>query len=205
MSFALGIWLVYKPFHSLGKCTTEFCLEEKLVHDNETMKGVLSQMFWLVFDGDGSTQRIQHWTAVNNTMQFSKEFSHPMGLSLWAMYQGIICILLINILIAMMNTTYENVWKNVDGEWKFSKSHFQVQYLAPRATMPPPFRWFYYFARIMRYFRSGSSATTSKEQIEEKVYLALVRRLVRANLQSESKTAKKMHVWRSKNKTYLRA
>ena len=87
---------------------------------------VLSQMFWLVFNGDGSSQRIQHRTAVDNTMEFSKEFSHPMGLSLWAMYQGIICILLINILIAMMNTTYENVWKNVDGEWKFSKSHFEV-------------------------------------------------------------------------------
>ena len=24
------------------------------------------------------------------------------------------------------------------------------QYLAPRAIMPPPFRWFYYFARIVR-------------------------------------------------------
>jgi len=126
MSFALGIWLVYKPYHAFGKCTTEYCLEEKLVHDNETMQGVLSQMFWLVFNGDGSSQRIQHRTAVDNTMEFSKEFSHPMGLSLWAMYQGIICILLINILIAMMNTTYENVWKNVDGEWKFSKSHFEV-------------------------------------------------------------------------------
>ena len=42
------------------------------------------------------------------------------------MYQGVICILLINILIAMMNTTYNKVWENIDGEWKFSKSHFQV-------------------------------------------------------------------------------
>ena len=83
--------------------------------------------------------------------------------------------------------------------------------------MPPPFRWFYYFARIVRYiiyffrielsfklsryFRSGSSATTSKEQIAEKDYLALMRRLVRANLQSESKTAEKMHIWGSKNMT----
>ena len=60
-----------------------------------------------------------------------------MGLSLWAMYQGIICILLINILIAMMNTTFMKVWENVDGEWKFSKSHFQVgrKMFIPRRTV----------------------------------------------------------------------
>ena len=126
MSFALGIWLVYKPFHDLGKCKTEYCLKEKLVHDNETMKAVLSQMFWLVFNGDGQTQRIQHKSALESTEEFSKEFAHIPGLSLWAMYQGVICILLINILIAMMNTTYNKVWENIDGEWKFSKSHFQV-------------------------------------------------------------------------------
>ena len=56
----------------------------------------------IVFDGDGSDQRIQHKSALNATEEFSKEFSHPMGLSLWAMYQGIVVILLLNILIAMM-------------------------------------------------------------------------------------------------------
>ena len=86
-----------------------------------------------------------------------------------------------------------------------------MQYLAPRATMPGAFRWFYYFARIVRYvyflmmpsnvpggyselsryFRSGSSATIfSNNQIEEKAYLTLMSRLVRANLQSQSKRAK---------------
>ena len=126
-------------------------------------------MFWIVFDGDGSDQRIQHKSALNATAEFSKEFSHPVGLSLWAMYQGIVVILLLNILIAMMNNTYMRIWANVDTEWKFAKTHFQVllttsakkihektqtlnshiiiqvQYLAPRAIMPPPFRCFYYF------------------------------------------------------------
>ena len=65
----------------------------------------------------------------------------------------------------LQNNTYMKVWANVDTEWKYSKSHYQVvlylshfyilrvqvqQYLAPRAIMPPPFRWFYCFARIVR-------------------------------------------------------
>ena len=102
LSFALGIWLLYKPFQAFGECKTKYCVEEKLVLDNKTMKGVLTKMFWIVFDGDGSDQRIQHESALNATEEFSKEFSHPMGLSLWAMYQGIVVILLLNILIAMM-------------------------------------------------------------------------------------------------------
>ena len=102
MSFALGIWLLYKPFEALGECETEYCMEEKLVLDNRTMMGVATKMFWIVFDGDGSDQRIQHKSALNTTEVFSKEFSHPTGLGLWAMYQGIVVILLLNILIAMM-------------------------------------------------------------------------------------------------------
>ena len=69
-------------------------------------------MFWIVFDGDGSDQRIQHKSALNATAEFSKEFSHPVGLSLWAMYQGIVVILLFNILIAMMINTYMTIWAN---------------------------------------------------------------------------------------------
>ena len=104
LSFALGIWLLYKPFKAPGdgECNTKYCLEEKLVLDNETMTGVLTKMFWIVFDGDGSDQRIQDRDALKVTAEVSKEFSHPTGLGLWAMYQGIVVILLLNILIAMM-------------------------------------------------------------------------------------------------------
>jgi len=203
LSFALGIWLLYKPFQALGdgECNTKYCVEEKLVLDNETMTGVLTKMFWIVFDGDGSDQRIQDRDALNVTEEVSKEFSHPTGLGLWAMYQGIVVILLLNILIAMMNNTYMRIWANVDTEWKYSKSHYQVQqYLAPRAIMPPPFRWFYYFARIVKRVKEmrcirrclgrRPSATISRGQNEEeekkRAYLALMRKLVTMKLQNES-------------------
>ena len=49
-------------------------------------------------------------------------------------------ILLINILIAMMNTTYTRVWEQADKEWKYSKTFYQVEFLEARAILPPPFR-----------------------------------------------------------------
>merc|ERR1719187_2742664 len=105
----------------------------------------------MVFDGEGSDGRIQTLENFNKSEVFSLEFSHMMGLSLWAMYQGITVILLINILIAQMNNTYNKIWENKDVEWKYSKTYFQVQNLAPSAIMPPPFGWFYYIAMLRRY------------------------------------------------------
>ena len=72
--------------------------------------------------------------------QVSEEFSHCMGYIMWAAYQVITVILLINILIAMMNTTYSQIWENADMEWKYSKSFYQVEFLSNEAIVPPPFR-----------------------------------------------------------------
>ena len=111
------------------------------------MRGIFSHIFWKVFDGDAKEDsRIQTKEEFNNSSTvFSLEFSHVMGYSMWAMYQGITVILLINILIAQvspkpdhklanciiifliqMNSTYLRVWENADAEWKYSKSFFQV-------------------------------------------------------------------------------
>jgi len=157
LSFSVGIWFMYKPFTERGGvgagegCNSTYCFSDQTIKDNPGMRGVLGQMFWRVFDGEASQARIQTQGHFNKTEVFSLEFSHMMGLSLWAMYQGITVILLINILIAQMNNTYLKIWENVDAEWKYSKSYFQVQYLAPCAVLPPPFRWFYYFAKLRRF------------------------------------------------------
>ena len=37
-----------------------------------------------------------------------------MSMAVWAVYQAITVILLINILIAMMNTTYNRIWESSD-------------------------------------------------------------------------------------------
>ena len=46
------------------------------------------------------------------------------------------------------------MWKHADAEWKYSKSYYQVQFLAPRAVLPPPLRSFYYFAKFVRWIRT---------------------------------------------------
>ena len=54
------------------------------------------------------------------------EFSHLMGLVLWGVYQITIVILMLNLLIAVINTSYSELWQNIDQEWKFTRCKFQV-------------------------------------------------------------------------------
>ena len=120
--------------------------------DLKTPKGMFSAMFWLLFDpGQPDYVAIKKCGGIedfscNSTdeklqiSQVSLEFSHWIGYAMWACYQGITVILLINILIAMMNTTFSKIWKDADTAWKYSKSFYQVEFLDSRAIFPPPFR-----------------------------------------------------------------
>ena len=85
---------------------------------------------------------------------------------MWAVYQGIVIVLLMNILIAMMNTTYNNIWTSSDTQWKYSKSFYQIQFLFPREALPSPFRILYYVAKF-RYWMRGNRTPQSLANNEQ--------------------------------------
>ena len=118
LAFVLGLWFMYKPFTvtgggvdpETGKCSNEsmYCIGDQSIIENHGMRGIISHIFWRVFDGDAKEDaRVQNKTEYqrNESTVFSLEFSHFMGYSMWAMYQGLTVILLINILIAQVEMT----------------------------------------------------------------------------------------------------
>ena len=112
LAFVLGLWFMYKPFTKagggveMGECSnkSEYCIGDENIIQNEGMRGMFSHIFWRVFDGDAKEDaRVQTRDEfLKNSTVFSLEFSHFMGYSMWAMYQGLTVILLINILIAQV-------------------------------------------------------------------------------------------------------
>ena len=153
-AFSTGIFSMYKPFglrDQSGQNQTEH--NNVMAEDDlKTLKGLFSAMFWLLFDpGQPDYVAIKkcgiEGFSCDNTDeklqigQVSLEFSHWIGYAMWACYQGITVILLINILIAMMNTTFSKIWQAADTAWKYSKSFYQVEFLDSRAILPPPFRY----------------------------------------------------------------
>ena len=105
------------------------CIDNDKLTRNQGFRGILSILFWTIFDGEVIVNK-DHPDYNNTTHtqgnEFSLEFSHLMGLTIFAVYQGLSVILLINLLIAMMNSTYSILWDNADMEWKYSKTYFQV-------------------------------------------------------------------------------
>ena len=114
--------------------------------DLATKYGWIGAMFWRLYDpGEPDFASIRRCKGGNCTGDpdyddISLEFSHLMGVVMWAMFQGVITIVLLNLLIALMNSTYTRVWAKADEIWKYSKSFYQVKFLDSRTSMPPPFK-----------------------------------------------------------------
>eukprot|EP00090_Calanus_glacialis_P013538 TRINITY_DN22207_c0_g1_i1.p1 TRINITY_DN22207_c0_g1~~TRINITY_DN22207_c0_g1_i1.p1 ORF type:complete len:454 (+),score=63.52 TRINITY_DN22207_c0_g1_i1:134-1363(+) len=205
VSFAIGTFSMFKTFKLNSDSrphdnSFQMEKEQSLAH----VKSLFSAMFWRVFDpGEPELASIVNATSIKSDGKnyddlLSLDFSHFMGLAFWAIYQATIVILLINILIAMMNTTYTKVSEHADLHWKYSKSYYQIQFLAPRAVLPPPFRFIYYFAKFMRFLKGkctcckgayccDSAAKDVKEDKEKKnkEYRDLLQKLVKTKQHSD--------------------
>ena len=126
---AVAAWSMFKPFQTnfqtttpLDNHTANYTLIKK---DLTTRKGLLDTLLWRIFYADGA-DKVRIRPAGSEAEEFSWEFSHFMAIALWAVYQIVVSILMLNILIAIMNTTYSEFWKIRDKEWKYSKTYYQV-------------------------------------------------------------------------------
>ena len=123
------LWTLFKPYDTAAESAQlesdrpKFALVED---DLSTRQKMLSSMFWrVIFADNPDSANIKRVNATHD--DFSIAFSHSMGMVIWGFYQIIMSILMLNILIAIMNTTYAKVWINVDQEWKSQRTYYQVK------------------------------------------------------------------------------
>ncbi|XP_030384079.1 transient receptor potential-gamma protein isoform X1 [Scaptodrosophila lebanonensis] len=94
-----------------------------------------------------------------------KIFTRFWGMLMFGTYSVINIVVLLNLLIAMMNHSYQLISERADVEWKFARSKLWISYFEEGGTCPPPFNiiptpksiW-YAFKWMRRVFCSGSSA-----------------------------------------------
>ncbi|KAM7351321.1 transient receptor potential cation channel gamma isoform 2-T2 [Cochliomyia hominivorax] len=94
-----------------------------------------------------------------------KIFTRFWGMLMFGTYSVINIVVLLNLLIAMMNHSYQLISERADVEWKFARSKLWISYFEEGGTCPPPFNiiptpksiW-YAFKWCRRVFCSGSSA-----------------------------------------------
>ena len=147
---AAALFCMFKPFYIRKKLSSNLNITlepsdyQMAKPDLASKYGWIGAMFWRLFDpGEPDLAYVRKCAGGNCSEDgdnISLEFSHTMGLVMWALFQGVTTIVLLNLLIACMNTTYTRVWTRSDKIWKYSKSFYQVKFLDSRTVMPPPFK-----------------------------------------------------------------
>ncbi|BFZ03481.1 hypothetical protein BsWGS_06520 [Bradybaena similaris] len=79
------------------------------------------------------------YTADNPQMQNSTFLVETVGMYLFGIYHVVIIIVLINMLIAMMSHSFEDIQTDCDVEWKFARTKLWLNYMDDGSTLPVPF------------------------------------------------------------------
>ena len=131
MAHFVTLWTLFKPYSTaeeialLNLNATTRPKFELVSDDLSTRQKMLSSMMWrIIFADNPDSANIKRTDATDEN--FSVAFAHTMGMAVWTFYQAIVSILMLNVLIAIMNTTYAKVWANVDQEWKSQRTYYQV-------------------------------------------------------------------------------
>ncbi|XP_070521171.1 transient receptor potential-gamma protein isoform X6 [Cardiocondyla obscurior] len=136
-----------------------------------------------------------------------KVFTRFWGMLMFGTYSVINIVVLLNLLIAMMNHSYQLISERADIEWKFARSKLWISYFEEGGTAPPPFNIIptpksaWYVARWVYRKLCGHSRAAKKEHmrtIRRKVkqaserdfrYQSIMRNLVRRYVTVEQRKA----------------
>ncbi|KAL1509123.1 hypothetical protein ABEB36_003912 [Hypothenemus hampei] len=140
-----------------------------------------------------------------------KIFTRFWGMLMFGTYSVINIVVLLNLLIAMMNHSYQLISERADTEWKFARSKLWISYFEEGGTVPPPFnviptpKSFWYVAQWLRRKLCGSRAAKKEHMrtIRRKVkqaserdfrYQSIMRNLVRRYVTVEQRKAENQGV-----------
>ncbi|XP_046582915.1 short transient receptor potential channel 3-like [Haliotis rubra] len=95
----------------------------------------------------------------------STSIVESVGMYLFGIYHVVIIIVLINMLIAMMSHSFEDIQTDCDVEWKFARTKLWLNYMDEGSTLPVPFNMiptpksFYYvyifFKDLIKHSKNG--------------------------------------------------
>ncbi|XP_067134766.1 LOW QUALITY PROTEIN: transient receptor potential-gamma protein-like [Centruroides vittatus] len=136
-----------------------------------------------------------------------QSYTRFWGLLMFGSYCVINVVVLLNLLIAMMNHSYQMISEHADVEWKFARCKLWMSYFEDGGTVPPPLniiptpKSLYYLTRsLIKHFR-GNSKNARKEHLKtirrkarqaserDHNYQVIMRNLVRRYITEEQRKA----------------
>ncbi|XP_072170779.1 short transient receptor potential channel 4-like [Diadema setosum] len=170
-SFAAGLNQLYWVYggenqESEKDCFGVTCPEQT----NDVFSNMFESLEALIWATLGQLQ-----VSVTNVMP-KHDITEFIGAVMLCFYNFITIIILLNLLIAMMNTSFQKIQTRADMEWKFARAKLWMSYFEEGNTLPPPFNtlpspksFYYLFRWIWRnvcccYWKRKSLANVSRQR-----------------------------------------
>uniref|UniRef100_A0A8C1Y586 Transient receptor potential cation channel, subfamily C, member 3 n=1 Tax=Cyprinus carpio TaxID=7962 RepID=A0A8C1Y586_CYPCA len=119
LAFMIGMFILYSYY-----------LGAKVNPAFTTVEESFKTLFWSIFG-------LSEVSSV--VLKYDHKFIENIGYVLFGIYNVTMVVVLLNMLIAMINSSYQEIEDDADVEWKFARSKLWLSYFDNGKTLPPPF------------------------------------------------------------------
>ncbi|XP_065260445.1 short transient receptor potential channel 4 isoform X2 [Emys orbicularis] len=130
LAFANGLNQLYFYYETNEPDSCKGIRCEKQNNAFSTLFETLQSLFWSIFG-------LINLYVTN--VQARHEFTEFVGATMFGTYNVISLVVLLNMLIAMMNNSYQLIADHADIEWKFARTKLWMSYFEEGGTLPTPF------------------------------------------------------------------
>uniref|UniRef100_A0A8D3C1N7 Transient receptor potential cation channel, subfamily C, member 5a n=1 Tax=Scophthalmus maximus TaxID=52904 RepID=A0A8D3C1N7_SCOMX len=133
LAFANGLNQLYFYYETKASEEPSNCKGIRCERQNNafsTLFETLQSLFWSIFG-------LLNLYVTN--VKARHEFTEFVGATMFGTYNVISLVVLLNMLIAMMNNSYQLIADHADIEWKFARTKLWMSYFDEGGTLPPPF------------------------------------------------------------------
>ncbi|XP_071379697.1 short transient receptor potential channel 4b [Centroberyx affinis] len=130
LAFANGLNQLYFYYETNDSNTCKGIRCEKQNNAFSTLFETLQSLFWSIFG------LISLYVT---NVKAPHEFTEFVGATMFGTYNIISLVVLLNMLIAMMNNSYQHIADHADIEWKFARTKLWMSYFEEGGTLPSPF------------------------------------------------------------------
>uniref|UniRef100_A0A286XPL3 Transient receptor potential cation channel subfamily C member 7 n=1 Tax=Cavia porcellus TaxID=10141 RepID=A0A286XPL3_CAVPO len=95
-----------------------------------TVEESFKTLFWSIF---GLSE------VISVVLKYDHKFIENIGYVLYGVYNVTMVVVLLNMLIAMINNSYQEIEEDADVEWKFARAKLWLSYFDEGRTLPAPF------------------------------------------------------------------
>ncbi|KAG1934545.1 short transient receptor potential channel [Pimephales promelas] len=95
-----------------------------------TVEESFKTLFWSIF---GLSE------VISVVLKYDHKFIENIGYVLYGVYNVTMVVVLLNMLIAMINSSYQEIEEDADVEWKFARAKLWLSYFDEGRTLPVPY------------------------------------------------------------------